>query len=283
MAEICVYMTSVSSRLQISKQQRAILDFLDARGIEYTPIDMCANTKARGQMLEKLPEDSEGKKNFLPPQVFNGDEHCGDYESFFDARECDLIYSFFKLNPPEGSSEYHTANPPKEEDPEEEIEEVEEIEEEEEEEEVDHEAELKDVQPANEDTPMDAEGGEEKMELFAAMNKTEGEGVPDVTLVEEPVAEVSAENAENVGDFENTENAVVENSEEAKVDEHGDYIENLINSNESEAIEAVEEVEEVAEVEVVAEIEEDDEEVEYVEEKQVDSDAEVEEYNSDAE
>ena len=65
---------------------------------------MCANTKARGQMLEKLPEDSEGKKNFLPPQVFNGDEHCGDYESFFDARECDLIYSFFKLNPPEGSS-----------------------------------------------------------------------------------------------------------------------------------------------------------------------------------
>jgi len=41
----------------------------------------------------------------LPPQVFNGDEHCGDYESFFDARECDLIYSFFKLNPPEGSSE----------------------------------------------------------------------------------------------------------------------------------------------------------------------------------
>jgi len=105
MAEICVYMTSVSSRLQISKQQRAILDFLDARGIEYTPIDMCANTKARGQMLEKLPEDSEGKKNFLPPQVFNGDEHCGDYESFFDAREADLIFSFFKLNTPEGSSE----------------------------------------------------------------------------------------------------------------------------------------------------------------------------------
>ena len=47
------------------------------------------------------------------------------------------------------TQEYLTANPAKEEDPEEEIEEIEEIEEEEEEEEVDHEAELKDVQPAN--------------------------------------------------------------------------------------------------------------------------------------
>merc|ERR1719192_1992556 len=99
-------------------------------------------------MLEKLPEDSKPEgKQILPPQVFNGEDYCGDYEQFFDAREMDLIYSFFKLNPPEGSSEYLAANPPKEE----EIEEVEE----EEEEVIDHEAELKDVQPANEDTPMD--------------------------------------------------------------------------------------------------------------------------------
>ena len=105
MAEICVYMTSVSSKLQISKQQRAILDFLDARGIEYRPVDMCANLKARGQMLEKLPEESKPEgKQILPPQVFNGEDYCGDYEQFFDAREMDLIYSFFKLNPPEGSS-----------------------------------------------------------------------------------------------------------------------------------------------------------------------------------
>lgn len=103
---VCVYMTSVSSRIEISKQQRAILDFLDARGIEYLPIDMCANTKARGEMLGKIPEEqqADGVK-FLPPQVFNGGDYCGDFETFFDAREQDLMYSFFKLNPPEGSSE----------------------------------------------------------------------------------------------------------------------------------------------------------------------------------
>jgi len=247
MTEICVYMTSVSSRLQISKQQRAILDFLDARGIEYRPIDMCANTKARGQMLDKLSEDKkEDGKQILPPQVFNGEDYCGDYEQFFDARECDLIYSFFKLNPPEGSSEYLTANPPKEAEPEE-AEEIEEVEEEEEEE-VDHEAELKDVQPANEDTPMDAEGGEEKMELFAALKKESGEGVPDVELVEEPAAEVASE--ENAG-------------EEEKVEE--------------------EKVEETVEEAVEEAVEENEEEVEYVEEQPVEDTAEVEEYNSDAE
>merc|ERR1712223_1265427 len=202
MAEICVYMTSVSSKLQISKQQRAILDFLDARGIEYRPVDMCANLKARGQMLEKLPEDSKPEgKQVLPPQVFNGEDYCGDYEQFFDAREIDLIYSFFKLNPPEGSSEWLAANPPKEEEPEDMTEEIEEVEEEEEEENIDHEGELKDNQPANEDTPMDAEGGEEKMELFAALKKESGEGVPDVALVEEsneaaPEAEAEVVEAE---------------------------------------------------------------------------------------
>lgn len=190
-----VYMTSVSSRIQISKQQRAILDFLDARGIEYRPIDMCANTKARGQMLEKLPEDSKAEGvPILPPQVFNGEDYCGDYEQFFDARECDLLYSFFKLNPPADSSEYLALNPEKEV---EEVEEAaEEIEEEvEEEEEIDHEAELENVKPANEDTPMDAEGGEEKMELFAALKKESGEGVPDVELVEENSEEKVEEEA----------------------------------------------------------------------------------------
>jgi len=219
MAEICVYMTSVSSKLQISKQQRAILDFLDARGIDYRPVDMCANLKARGQMLEKLPEDSKPEgKQILPPQVFNGEDYCGDYEQFFDAREMDLIYSFFKLNPPEGSSEWLAANPPKEE-PEEVAEEIEEVEEEEEEN-INHEEELKDNQPANEDTPMDAEGGEEKMELFAALKKESGEGVPDVALVEE--------NNEAAPEAEPTPEAEVEAAEpeaEEEKEEEVEYVE----------------------------------------------------------
>merc|ERR1711879_773993 len=81
------------------------------------------------------PEESksvEGVK-FLPPQVFNGADYCGDYENFFDAREMDLVYSFFKLEAPEGSSEYAHFHPPMPEpEPEEEVEEVEEVEEEEE-------------------------------------------------------------------------------------------------------------------------------------------------------
>lgn len=106
MSSLCVYMSSVSSKQSIFKQQQAIFDFLDARGIEYLPIDMCANTAARPEMLEKIPEEKKDSGNiFLPPQVFNGTDYCGDFEQFFDAREMDLIYSFFKLDPPAGSSE----------------------------------------------------------------------------------------------------------------------------------------------------------------------------------
>ena len=58
-----------------------------------------------------------------------------------------------------------------------------------------------------EDTPMDAEGGEEKMELFAALKKESGEGVPDVALVEEsnenePEAEAAPEAVEEAAEPE---------------------------------------------------------------------------------
>merc|ERR1711881_269056 len=135
-------------------------------------------------MLEKIPEETkqEGVK-FLPPQVFNGDDYCGDYENFFDAREMDLVYSFFKLEAPEGSSEYAHFHPPMPEpEPEEEVEEVEE-----EEEEGLH---------GNEDTPMDAENADKSMGLFASLNKEKGDvkeedcESEEVEFVEEDAAEV---------------------------------------------------------------------------------------------
>jgi len=185
---VVVYMSSVVSTQAISKKQRAILDFLDARKIDYKPIDMCANLSARGEMMEKIPEESksvEGVK-FLPPQVFNGADYCGDYENFFDAREMDLVYSFFKLEAPEGSSEYAHFHPPMPEpEPEEEVEEVEEVEEEEE-----------DQLHGNEDTPMDAENADKSMGLFASLNKEKGDvkeedcESEEVEFVEEDAAEV---------------------------------------------------------------------------------------------
>jgi len=240
-------MSSVSSKQSIFKQQQAIFDFLDARGIEYLPIDMCANTAARPEMLEKIPEEKKDAGNiFLPPQVFNGTDYCGDFEQFFDAREMDLIYSFFKLDPPAGSSEYTRLNPPSEHDENEEVEEIEEVEE------VEEEETLHGTQ-AVEDTPMDAEGGEEKMALFGALSKTEGEGAAEAEV---PVAPEKA--ASEVDD------------EDSEVE----YVEEIVEVTDDEAEAQQEEVVDMTEAEVHSEVEE---------QKPAEDTAEVEEYKSDNE
>lgn len=271
--QVCVYMTSVSSKQSISKQQRAILDFLDARGIDYLPIDMCANTNARPEMMEKIPEDQKADGvTFLPPQVFNGAEYCGDYDKFFDAREMDLLYSFFKLCPPEGSSEWKTANPEPEPVAEEIQEEIEEVEEVEEEAEVADDQLHGEQQPANEDTPMDAEGGEEKQALFDALKKESGDGDAEVEAptAEEPEMESAAPAAEEV--------VVAEEEAAAPVEEEAAPAE-----AEEEATPEVTDEQNLEEVEYVEEAEEEPEEEEAKPVEPVEDTAEVDEYKSEDE
>lgn len=261
------------------------MDFLDARQIEYMPIDMCANAAARPEMLEMLPEETKGEgMKFLPPQVFNGSDYCGDFEKFFDAREMDLIYSFFKLDPPAGSSEYNALHPPVEEP--EEVEEVEEVEEEEEVEEVEEEA-LHGEQ-AVEDTPMDMEGGEEKMALFGALAKTEGEGAPEDEDSPLPENQEVLEEAEAT--LEQT-SASGPASEVAEEDEEIEFVEEPEEVQQEATEEAVDlrDAEEFAEQPEEQQSEQVDEQpVEEIEQEpevqqEVEDTAEVDEYKSDDE
>jgi len=104
---VTVYMTTITSTVAILKKQRAVQDFLEARKIDFQLIDMCSDLTARPKMLDLMPEDEKNEKSpILPPQIFNGRDYCGDYNEFEDAKEMDLIYSFFKLMPPQGSSEH---------------------------------------------------------------------------------------------------------------------------------------------------------------------------------
>lgn len=45
------------------------------------------------------PEKKPAQGNPLPPQIFNGDRYCGDYDSFFEAKESNTVYSFLGLKP----------------------------------------------------------------------------------------------------------------------------------------------------------------------------------------
>lgn len=111
--QVQVYTTSIYTTVHIEKKVRAVVDFLEARGIDHKLIDMCYDLEARPRMIELLPEEmKEDSANVLAPQVFCGDfDYCGNFDDFSLAKEMDLIYTFFKVTPPEGSAEYIAAFP----------------------------------------------------------------------------------------------------------------------------------------------------------------------------
>lgn len=103
---VLIYMTTVTSTVAILKKQRAILDLLEAKKIPHAQIDMCSDTSARPRMLKLIPDNRKRPgQPILPPQVFIGDEYCGDFDDWEYSKEIGLVYSFFKKWPAEGSEE----------------------------------------------------------------------------------------------------------------------------------------------------------------------------------
>lgn len=79
---------------------------LDAFKIEYEEKDIAANEENRKWMRENVPEHCRPTSgNPLPPQIFNDDKYCGNYEAFFEAREDNAMYAFLGLTAPPGSKE----------------------------------------------------------------------------------------------------------------------------------------------------------------------------------
>lgn len=103
---VLIYMTTITSTIAIQKKQRAVLDYCEAKNIPHAQVDMCSDLNARPKMLSMIPEQRKPDRGpVLPPQIFVGDSYCGDYEDFECAKEMELIMSFFKRAPKEGSSE----------------------------------------------------------------------------------------------------------------------------------------------------------------------------------
>lgn len=100
---VSVYTTSIIANPSIRKQQWEVIQFLKANSIEFEEIDLSVHTEARPVMLKRMPESA--RKDAFPPQIFNEDEYCGNYESFFSANEMGVPFTFFKLDPPTGSRE----------------------------------------------------------------------------------------------------------------------------------------------------------------------------------
>ncbi|XP_047191360.1 SH3 domain-binding glutamic acid-rich protein isoform X8 [Scophthalmus maximus] len=103
---IRVFLASSSGSTAIKKKQQDVVAFLEALKVEYDPLDIACNEENRMWMRENVPEEKKPANGIpLPPQIFNEESYCGDYETFFDAKEDNSVYAFLGLAPPPGSKE----------------------------------------------------------------------------------------------------------------------------------------------------------------------------------
>ncbi|XP_042342430.1 SH3 domain-binding glutamic acid-rich protein isoform X8 [Plectropomus leopardus] len=107
---IKVFLASSSGSTAIKKKQQDVVGFLEALKVDYTQLDIAGNEENRMWMRQNVPDDKKPANGIpLPPQIFNEDGYCGDYETFFDAKEDNSVYAFLGLPPPPGSKEAEQA------------------------------------------------------------------------------------------------------------------------------------------------------------------------------
>ncbi|XP_068126473.1 SH3 domain-binding glutamic acid-rich protein isoform X2 [Hyperolius riggenbachi] len=113
---IKVFVATVAGSTAIKKKQQEVLGFLEANRIDFEEKDIACDYDNRKWMRENVPGEKKPENGIpLPPQIFNEEQYCGDFESFFDAKEGNEIYVFLGLCPPKRSSEGSTEAEKKEE------------------------------------------------------------------------------------------------------------------------------------------------------------------------
>ncbi|XP_048836732.1 SH3 domain-binding glutamic acid-rich protein isoform X5 [Brienomyrus brachyistius] len=101
---IKVFLATSSGSTAIKKKQQDVVGFLEALKIEYMQLDIASNEENRLWMRENVPGEKKPTNGIpLPPQIFNGEDYCGDYDTFFDAKEGNQVFEFLGLPPPPGS------------------------------------------------------------------------------------------------------------------------------------------------------------------------------------
>lgn len=100
-----IYISGISGNKEVKKRQQRVLMILDSKNVAYETIDITEP----GKEMEKEFMQSNGiardSKYPLPPQMFNEEEYCGDYEDFDLANEMDELEEFLKVAPPAGAAQ----------------------------------------------------------------------------------------------------------------------------------------------------------------------------------
>ncbi|XP_061616780.1 SH3 domain-binding glutamic acid-rich-like protein 3 isoform X2 [Phyllopteryx taeniolatus] len=89
---MCTDTWSTTAKYQIKSQQADVMRILDSKSIQYELVDISVGGELRDEMRSKV-----GNPAAVPPQLFNEDQYCGDYEMFSEAVEADTVDQFLKL------------------------------------------------------------------------------------------------------------------------------------------------------------------------------------------
>uniref|UniRef100_A0A8P4FX78 SH3 domain binding glutamate-rich protein like 2 n=1 Tax=Dicentrarchus labrax TaxID=13489 RepID=A0A8P4FX78_DICLA len=96
---IKVYIASSTGSVAVKKYQQSVVGFLEANRISFQEVDITMLEEQRLWMYRNIPKDKQPKKgNPVPPQIFNEDRYCGDYEDFFQSKENNTVFAFLGLS-----------------------------------------------------------------------------------------------------------------------------------------------------------------------------------------
>merc|ERR1712203_736833 len=91
-------MPSHSKSLRITNSQHRIIMILKSLGIKMEAVDISApGMDDQRDLMRASAKKKEGQRHALPPQIFNGEKYCGDYDDFDVANEGDELEEFLGI------------------------------------------------------------------------------------------------------------------------------------------------------------------------------------------
>jgi len=92
---IRVFISGNSGNKEMVTHQQRILMILDSLGFETEVIDVAGpGMEEARDFMRGNGKKRENARHVLPPQIFNGDKYCGDYDDFDIANEDDHLEEF---------------------------------------------------------------------------------------------------------------------------------------------------------------------------------------------
>merc|ERR1712154_440778 len=100
-----LYLSNATTSSEIRKKQQHVRDILSSLRIDHEIVDVL--DPRNDEALKFMHANSISKSSKMkptPPQIFRGEDYCGDYDKFQESLEWDQLYEFLKLENPNKTS-----------------------------------------------------------------------------------------------------------------------------------------------------------------------------------